>query len=158
MTFFFKVFNGNPIIKSLNYFCLKKKIKKGYIINFSIGQLVWLQIVHNSSLDNIKLAFSRLTILLQNRKAVHLIIFENSFKISLCLRKLLSKAIFCALPSSDFFLCFCHCKMPRWVRVFFFLRAKMGALKLLAKTIYPKKEKKSSRKKSKHHSLYFHNT
>ena len=119
--FFFKCFQWKPYYQIIKLFLFFKKIiKKGYIINFSIGQLVWLQIVHNSSLDNIKLAFSRLTILLQNRKAVHLIIFENSFKISLCLRKLLSKAIFCALPSSDFFLCFCHCKMPRWVRVFFF--------------------------------------
>ena len=141
--FFFNVFNGNPIIKSLNYFCLKKKIKKGYIINFSIGQLVWLQIVHNSSLDNIKLAFSRLTILLQNRKAVHLIIFENSFKISLCLRKLLSKAIFCALPSSDFFLCFCHCKMPRWVHVFFFFfESKDGCIKVTSQNNLSKKRKK----------------
>ena len=143
MTFFLNVFNGNPIIKSLNYFCLKKKIKKGYIINFSIGQLVWLQIVHNSSLDNIKLAFSRLTILLQNRKAVHLIIFENSFKISLCLRKLLSKAIFCALPSSDFFSCFCHCKMPRWVHVFFFFfESKDGCIKVTSQNNLSKKRKK----------------
>ena len=144
--FFFKCFQWKPYYQIIKLFLFKKKkIKKGYIINFSIGQLVWLQIVHNSSLDNIKLAFSRLTILLQNRKAVHLIIFENSFKISLCLRKLLSKAIFCALPSSDFFSCFCHCKMPRWVHVFFFFfffESKDGCIKVTSQNNLSKKRKK----------------